>query len=98
VFFFAFNLLTTVLSLPLSYYNTFVLEEKFGFNKQTVKLWVTDMLKGQALGIALGGPIMAAILKIIQKTGNQFLLPLAVQHPGTGLCYHYLSDRYFAVV
>ncbi|QKX62683.1 uncharacterized protein TRUGW13939_09844 [Talaromyces rugulosus] len=72
VFFFAFNLLTTVLSLPLSYYNTFVLEEKFGFNKQTLKLWITDMLKGQALGIALGGPLMAAFLKIIQKTGNQF--------------------------
>ncbi|KAH8693630.1 CaaX prenyl protease Ste24 [Talaromyces proteolyticus] len=72
VFFFVFNLLTTVLSLPISYYNTFVLEEKFGFNKQTVKLWVTDMLKGQALGIVLGGPLMAAFLKIIQKTGSQF--------------------------
>lgn len=72
VFFFAFNLVTTVLSLPLSYYNTFVLEEKFGFNKQTLKLWITDMLKGQALGIALGGPLLAAFLKIIQKTGNQF--------------------------
>ncbi|CRG87993.1 STE24 endopeptidase [Talaromyces islandicus] len=72
VFFFAFNLFTTVLSLPLSYYNTFVLEEKFGFNKQTLKIWITDMLKGQALGVALGGPLMAAFLKIIQKTGNEF--------------------------
>ncbi|KAL1965662.1 hypothetical protein VTN77DRAFT_5339 [Rasamsonia byssochlamydoides] len=72
VFFFVFNLVTTVLSLPVSYYNTFVLEEKFGFNKQTVKLWVTDILKSQLLGIVIGGPILAGMLKIIQKTGNSF--------------------------
>ncbi|KAJ5172486.1 CAAX prenyl protease 1 [Penicillium capsulatum] len=72
VFLFGFNLLTTFLSLPTSYYQTFVLEEKFGFNKQTLKLWVTDMLKGQMLGIVLGAPIISAVLKIIQKTGNSF--------------------------
>ncbi|KAL1958752.1 hypothetical protein VTO42DRAFT_3871 [Malbranchea cinnamomea] len=72
LFFFTFNIITTVLSLPVSYYNTFVLEEKFGFNKQTVKLWITDMLKGQMLGIVLGTPIISAILKIVQKTGTSF--------------------------
>ncbi|KAL5362351.1 peptidase family M48-domain-containing protein [Aspergillus floccosus] len=72
VFFFGFNLISTILSLPVSYYNTFVLEEKFGFNKQTVKLWITDMLKGQMLGIVLGTPIISAVLKIVQKTGNSF--------------------------
>lgn len=56
----------------MSYYKTFVLEEKFGFNKQTLKLWVSDMVKGQALGIVLGTPIISAVLKIIQKTGNSF--------------------------
>ncbi|KAF3388940.1 CAAX prenyl protease 1 [Penicillium rolfsii] len=72
LFIFGFNILSTILSLPISYYNTFVLEEKFGFNKQTVKLWVTDMLKGQMLGIVLGTPIISAVLKIVQKTGNSF--------------------------
>ncbi|OJJ44673.1 hypothetical protein ASPZODRAFT_153573 [Penicilliopsis zonata CBS 506.65] len=72
LFIFAFNLISTVLSLPVAYYNTFVLEEKFGFNKQTVKLWVTDMLKGQMLGVVLGAPIISAVLKIVQKTGNSF--------------------------
>lgn len=72
LFIFGFNILSTVLSLPISYYNTFVLEEKFGFNKQSVKLWVTDMLKGQALGVVLGVPIISAVLKIVQKTGNSF--------------------------
>ncbi|GLI78636.1 zinc metalloprotease [Penicillium ochrochloron] len=72
LFIFGFNILSTILSLPISYYNTFVLEEKFGFNKQTLRLWVTDMLKGQMLGIVLGTPIISAVLKIVQKTGNSF--------------------------
>jgi STE24 endopeptidase len=72
VFIFGFNILSTILTLPVSYYQTFVLEEKFGFNKQTIGLWVTDMLKGQMLGIVLGAPIISAILKIVQTTGNSF--------------------------
>ncbi|PGH15700.1 hypothetical protein AJ79_02294 [Helicocarpus griseus UAMH5409] len=71
-FLFTFNIITTVLSLPTSYYSTFVLEEKFGFNKQTRKLWVTDMIKGQFLGIVLGAPIISGILKIVHKTGTNF--------------------------
>lgn len=72
LFFFVFNIIGTVLNLPIAYYSTFVLEEKFGFNKQTIKLWLTDMLKGQALTVVLGAPILSAFLAIIQKTGNQF--------------------------
>jgi STE24 endopeptidase len=49
-----------------------VLEEKFGFNKQTIGLWVTDMIKGQALSLAFGAPLGWAFLKIIQKTGDKF--------------------------
>ncbi len=76
IFFFAFNFITTVVNLPISYYSTFVLEEKFGFNKQTLKLWVTDMLKGQALMAAFGIPLLSGFLAIIQKTGNQFFFYL----------------------
>ena len=76
LFLFTFNLISTVASLPISYYSTFVLEEKFGFNKQTVKLWVTDMLKGQALMVAFGVPLLSGFLAIIQRTGNQFFFYL----------------------
>ncbi|KAI9809838.1 MAG: hypothetical protein M1825_000271 [Sarcosagium campestre] len=72
IFFFTFNIITTVLSLPTSWYSTFVLEEKFGFNKQTPTLFITDIFKGQALMIALGAPILSGFLKIVQQTGNQF--------------------------
>jgi STE24 endopeptidase len=72
IFFLTFGFITQVLALPTAYYGTFVLEEKFGFNKQTVKLWITDMLKGQALMVVLGTPFLSAFLKIIQITGTKF--------------------------
>lgn len=72
LFFFTFNIISQLLALPPSYYSTFVLEEKFGFNKQTLKLWITDMLKSQALMVALGTPLLSAFLKIIQVTGTRF--------------------------
>lgn len=72
VFFFTFTIISQILSLPLSYYSTFVLEEKFGFNKQTVKLWIADMLKSQALMVVFGTPLLSAFLKIIQITGTRF--------------------------
>lgn len=84
VFAFTYSFLETVIGLPFSAYYHFVLEEKFGFNKQTVSLFVSDLLKGQALSLAFGIPIGAAFLKIIQVTGDQFffwvwLFTLAVQ-------------------
>lgn len=72
VFVLAFIIIQQILSLPTSIYHTFVLEEKFGFNKQTPKLFITDLLKGQMLAFILTPPILAAFLSIVQKTGNQF--------------------------
>lgn len=72
LFFFTFNFVSQLLSLPISYYSTFVLEEKFGFNKQTKTLFFTDLLKSQALMVAFGTPVLAGFLEIIQSTGNQF--------------------------
>lgn len=72
VFVLTFIIIQQVLSLPTSIYSTFVLEEKFGFNKQTPKVFVTDILKSQMLAFILAPPILAGFLKIVQKTGNQF--------------------------
>ena len=72
VFVLTFIVVQQILSLPTSIYHTFVLEEKFGFNKQTPKLFVMDMLKGQMLAFVLTPPILAGFLSIVQKTGNQF--------------------------
>jgi STE24 endopeptidase len=72
IFVLSFIVIQQVLSLPTSIYHTFVLEEKFGFNKQTPKLFVMDMLKGQMLAFILAPPILAGFLAIVQKTGNKF--------------------------
>ena len=73
IFFFVFQIMSTILSLPISYYSTFHLEEKYGFNKLDVKLWATDTLKSIALMFVLGGPIIATLLKIIDYYGEKFV-------------------------
>ena len=55
-------LFKTILSLPFSIYSTFVIEERFGFNKTTPKTFVLDMVKSLGLGILLGAPLLAGIL------------------------------------
>ncbi|CCO33594.1 STE24 endopeptidase [Rhizoctonia solani AG-1 IB] len=65
--------LNTIPSLPVSIYNTFVLEEKHGFNKMTPGLFVADTLKGWAVGFAIGAPFMAAFLKIVDWAGQSFV-------------------------
>ncbi|KAL9617425.1 MAG: hypothetical protein Q9160_007782 [Pyrenula sp. 1 TL-2023] len=64
--------ISTILSLPIDYYSTFILEEKFGFNKSTLQLWITDKIKTLGLTLVLGFPLLAAFLKIIMSSGPQF--------------------------
>ena len=66
----AFMLISSALDLPFSIYTTFVIEEKFGFNKTTVKTFIIDMLKGSALGLAIGVPLLFAILWLMQQMGD----------------------------
>ncbi|CAK7903832.1 CAAX prenyl protease 1 [[Candida] anglica] len=73
-FIFVFQVVSTVLSMPLSYYSTFVLEEKYGFNKSTVGLWLSDTVKGFGLLVVLGFPAIAGFLKIIDHFGDSFIL------------------------
>lgn len=63
-----------ILSLPFSYYSTFVIEEKFGFNKTTRKTFFLDKLKGWGMMIVLGGGILALIIWFYQLAGSNFWL------------------------
>ncbi|XP_055817230.1 CAAX prenyl protease 1 homolog isoform X1 [Solanum dulcamara] len=58
-----------ITDLPFSLYSTFVIEARHGFNKQTMWLYFRDMIKGIALSIVIGPPIVAAIIVIVQKGG-----------------------------
>ena len=61
-----------ILSTPLSYYKTFVIEEKFGFNKTTKKTFFLDKIKGWFMSAILGGGILALIIWFYQITGKNF--------------------------
>ena len=63
-------LLKSLLTLPFSIYSTFVIEEKFGFNKTTPKTYFLDILKGLLLGLVLGGPLLAGLLYFFQSLGS----------------------------
>lgn len=68
----AFMLISSALDLPFSIYTTFVIEEKFGFNKTTVKTFIIDMIKGSALGLAIGVPLLFAILWLMEQMGDMW--------------------------
>ena len=72
VFFGTIMLGSDILTVPLSYYKTFVIEEKFGFNKTTKKLFLFDKLKGWLLMIVIGGSVLALITWFYQVTGSSF--------------------------
>lgn len=59
-----------VLSLPFRIYSTFVIEQRFGFNKTTMKTFVLDLLKGAALGALIGLPLLALVLWLFDAAGS----------------------------
>jgi len=73
IFIFVVYLCSTLPTLPLSIYSTFVLEEKHGFNKTTPGLFVADMIKGWGLGVAIGTPFIAAFSYVFQWAGDRFV-------------------------
>lgn len=63
-----------ILTTPFSYYSTFVIEERFGFNKTTVKTFILDKIKGWLMMAVIGGGILALIIWFYQVTGKHFWL------------------------
>jgi STE24 endopeptidase len=63
-------LVKSLLSIPFSIYSTFVIEERFGFNKTTPRTFILDIVKGLALAIVIGGPLLAGVLAFFQYAGN----------------------------
>ena len=65
----AFALIGGLLGLPLSLYQTFGIEQRFGFNHTTPRLWLTDLLKGLLVGLVLGLPLLWLVLWLMQAGG-----------------------------
>ncbi|HEU5434772.1 MAG TPA: M48 family metallopeptidase, partial [Telluria sp.] len=70
----AFAVISGLLDLPFDLYRQFVLEQRFGFNKMTIKLWLADAVKGLLLGAAIGLPLAWVVLTLMDKTGKLWWL------------------------
>ena len=70
----SFSVIQSVLTLPFSIYSTFVLEEKFGFNKTTPKLFMLDLVKGSLISIVIGIPLLFGILWMFNTLGELWWL------------------------
>jgi STE24 endopeptidase len=67
-----------ILTIPFQWYSTFVIEEKYGFNRTTVKTFVTDKVKGYLLGALIGGGLLSALIYLVQLLGTNFWVWFAV--------------------
>lgn len=65
---------STIINIPFSYYKTFVIDEKFGFNKSTKKLFFTDKIKSFLVGIVLESILYSIIIFIYRKFGENFII------------------------
>ena len=69
VFILAVMLIASLLDLPFSLYRTFSLEQRFGFNKMTIKLFTSDLLKNTLLALAIGVPLVMLVLWFMDNSG-----------------------------
>ena len=70
----AFTAIGSIIDLPFSLYRTFVLEDRFGFNKTTFKLWLQDALKSMLIGACIGLPLAALVIWMMGATGTWWWL------------------------
>ena len=69
-----FVLISGIVDLPVSYYQTFVIEQRFGFNQMTFKLWLADLLKSTLVGALIGLPLAALMLWLMGAAGTLWWL------------------------
>lgn len=68
------TILTSIIDIPMSLYRTFVLEEKFGFNKTTLSTFFTDLIKGMALSLVIGIPLIMLVIWLMESAGDLWWL------------------------
>jgi len=70
----AMMLISSLLDLPFSIYSTFVIEERFGFNRTTIKTFISDLFKGALLALIIGMPLIWVVLWLMEKAGENWWL------------------------
>jgi STE24 endopeptidase len=77
-FFGALMIASDILTIPFQWYSTFVIEEKYGFNKTTTKTFVVDKLKGYLLTAIIGGGLISALIYLVMVIGPNFWIWFSV--------------------
>jgi STE24 endopeptidase len=70
IFFGALGFVAAMVGLPFDYYHSFVVEDRYGFNTKTVKIWFSDLLKSMLVSIVVGTLLLSAILLMLRYAGN----------------------------
>ncbi len=78
IFFGTIMIVSDILTIPFQWYGTFVIEEKYGFNKTTIKTFIIDKLKGYALGALIGGALLSLLIYLITSLGENFWIWFAL--------------------
>lgn len=77
--FFGVILVTSdILTLPLQLYSTFVIEEKYGFNKTTPRTFILDKIKGWLIGAVIGGGLLTVLIYLVNSLGSTFWIWFAI--------------------
>ena len=74
VFFGIIGFVSDIINIPFSYYDTFVIEKKYGFNTMTIRTFITDHIKSWFIALLVGIPVLGLITWVYYKTGKNFWL------------------------
>ena len=74
IFIATLSVLTSLIDLPFSIYSTFSIEARYGFNRITIKTFLTDLLKGALVSVVIAGPLLALVIWLYQSFTNRFWL------------------------
>ena len=67
-------MLGSLIDIPFSLWRQFVIDQRFGFNRMTLGLWMSDQVKGMAISLIIGMPFLALVLWMMQQTGQYWWL------------------------
>ena len=88
--------ITTLLDIPLSIYSTFYIEQRFGFNRTTSAIFMTDLLKQMALTLIIGTPLIALVLWLMQNAGTYWWFYVWLVWTGFGLLMMWAYPAFIA--
>ena len=72
LFFGIIGFASDIINIPFGYYDTFVIEKKYGFNTMTIRTFITDHVKSWFIALLIGGPVLGLITWFYYKTGKNF--------------------------